>query len=89
MEIKLRKPARQVFEALKSTGGFLRVHKKSLENSRVYYRLMSPESHPIKNIIPSDVKQLLQLDALVKKDKDLYLKDDVVLFVKKPKDASN
>ena len=89
MEVSLRKPQREVFNLIQSKPGcFIRKHKKSLNNTRSYWRLMDKEYNPVKNITPSRIKPMFDANIMTEiKDGEFTIKPDVVLAVKKKKEA--
>lgn len=87
MEISLRKPQREIFNLHKiNSGSFFRTHKKSASSSRLYYRLMTFDYHPIKNFPYGKMKPLFSLDLLDRVGAgEFCIKRNVVLLEKKAK----
>jgi hypothetical protein len=87
MEISLRKPQRELFQIIqRNPGSFLRRYRKSLSTTREYYRLMTKDFSPIKNVPPSLVKPMVRLSLFnISETGELLLKPDLVLLEKKPK----
>lgn len=86
MEVQLRAPAKSVFIQLqKHEKSFLRKYKKSLNNTREYFRLMDADFNPIKNFPYYKVKQLFELDLLINDEGKIYLKDGLTIADKRKK----
>lgn len=88
MEVSLRKPQREIFNTFKSNeGSFIRRHKKSLEATRTYWRLMSKEYNPIVNITPSLIKPFFDKELMVMiNEGEFTIKPGAVLAEKKKKE---
>lgn len=90
MEVSLRKPQREIFElSKKNEGSFFRLYKKSLSAKREYYRLLTKDFSPIKNISRSKMKPLFNLSIIETLDSGCYaIKPTVTLAEKKSKNKN-
>lgn len=88
-QISLRATTREVFKKMKEhPGSVLRAYKKSLLNTRTYFRLMDGAINPIKNYPPYKVKELFNRSLLVKvKPAEWSLKEGYELIDKRKKIA--
>ncbi len=84
MEVSLRKPQREIFNLIKNNPeSFIRKYKKSLTATREYWRLMSREYNPIKNITPSRIRPMFDMDLFTQiKEGEFVIKTDATLAVK-------
>jgi hypothetical protein len=66
MEVSLRKPQRAIFKMMQENPGcYLRHHKKTVNATRLYWRLMTKDHSPLMNITPGNLKQFFNLSLLV------------------------
>lgn len=87
MEVSLRKDQREIFRQMRANeGSYVRAYRKSSGATRMYWRLMTVDHSPIKNIPPGKMKPFFNLSILLEiKPGEFELKSDVELMVKKPK----
>lgn len=90
MQVSLRKPQRLIFNKMKENPGcYLRSYKRTINATRLYWRLMTATHSPIVNITPGNIKPFFQLSLLDRFESHWYkLKQDVVLAEKKSKKKS-
>lgn len=90
MEVSLRKPQRLIYQKMiDNPGCYLRSYKKTVNASRIYWRLMTHDHSPIVNITSGNIKPFFQLSLLKEIEHHQHqLKDDVVVVSKKKKKDS-
>jgi hypothetical protein len=87
MEVSLRKPQRAIFQTMEANPGcYLRHHKKTINATRLYWRLMTKDHSPLMNIPPGQLKQFFNLSLLISVgQREWAMKEGVVLIDKRKK----
>jgi hypothetical protein len=87
MEVSLRKTQRAIFKMMQENPGcYLRHHKKTVNATRLYWRLMTKDHSPLMNITPGNLKQFFNLSLLVSiGQREWAMKEGVILIDKRKK----
>ena len=91
MEVSLRKPQRLIFrKMMENPGCYVRSYKKTINASRIYWRLMSQNHSPLMNIPPGAMKPFFQLSLMSEADPHQYqIKEGIILADKRRKKSKS
>lgn len=87
MQITLPKAQREIFKLSREhEGSYFRIYRKALHHKREYYRLMTADCNPVKNISIGKMKRFFRLGVMDEIDVGcVAIKKDIVLIEKERK----